>query len=142
MPYIQLYSPSMLVVLGCALFLSLNTLVTSGDPPGHYTCHESSKEQIQIELERVCDGKPDCPHEDDERACLKPYLKCKGAADVKIYYRGDGRLCDGVADCPEGDDEDIRICGRDKGQEWFRDRAVQQSVDIGQKINKLVDLNN
>ncbi len=60
-----------------------------------------------------CDGKPDCPHAEDEKSCLDKnchnLLKCKESI-VCVHVTD---TCNGRADCPLGEDElfcDLPVC--------------------------------
>ncbi|GBG86985.1 hypothetical protein CBR_g44440 [Chara braunii] len=62
-----------------------------------------------INRQRMCDGKQDCPHGDDEGAfceqiaCPDGGIKCEGG-DNRTCIRAT-QLCDGVGDCPGATDE-------------------------------------
>ena len=74
-----------------------------------YKCNQS----YCIPIHRVCNGKADCIHGEDEHMCddyiCKGLLRCKGH---RICVHPD-QICDGTSHCPNNDDEgfcDWRSC--------------------------------
>ena len=60
-----------------------------------------------VPFSRVCNGKWDCPHGDDESKCNKSeacrnMFHCRSTAQLCLHL---GNACDGHNDCPLGDDE-------------------------------------
>ena len=81
----------------------------------HINCTNSYKcpESYCIPLHRVCNGKPDCIHGEDEQQCddhiCKGLLRCQSS---RICVHPD-HLCDGKNHCPGADDEkycDLKPC--------------------------------
>ena len=66
-----------------------------------YKCPQS----YCIPFHRVCNGRPDCIHGEDEQMCddyiCKSLLRCKGS---RICVHPD-QICDGESHCPNDDDE-------------------------------------
>ena len=59
----------------------------------------------------MCDGQPDCPLGEDERACLQSTckgtaVKCMGGECIPPQW-----MCDGEVDCKDLSDESNRTCG-------------------------------
>ncbi|XP_066940900.1 low-density lipoprotein receptor-related protein 1B-like [Macrobrachium rosenbergii] len=71
----------------------------------YYQC--SGVYTICVSDKRVCDGTPDCPHQDDEsdeacakRNCDEEWFQCKSGECIPKE-----RACNGARDCPDGSDE-------------------------------------
>ncbi|XP_044579347.1 basement membrane-specific heparan sulfate proteoglycan core protein isoform X6 [Cotesia glomerata] len=83
-----------------------NCSETSPRPPvkecnnNEYTCRDRSC----IPLSAICNGRPDCPYNEDEQdchRCAKGQFKCNNGDCIS----GDQK-CNGVIDCDDGSDED------------------------------------
>ena len=75
-----------------------------------YKCPQS----YCIPFHRVCNGRPDCIHGEDEQMCddyiCKGLLRCKGSR-ICVHP---AQICDGESHCPSSDDEgfcDWKPCG-------------------------------
>ena len=78
-----------------------------------FTCWQSykCKESYCIPIRKICDGRSDCPSQEDEKDCddytCPGHLKCTGQSFCVPRWE----LCDGIWHCPYGDDEKYcQIC--------------------------------
>ena len=74
---------------------------------GRFRCDDGSC----VPSNWVCDGQPDCPLGEDERACLQSTckgtaVKCMGGECIPPQW-----MCDGEVDCKDLSDESNRTCG-------------------------------
>ena len=78
------------------------------DHPSSYRCADSDVSDVFVPVEKLCDGKRDCPYVylDQFRCklCLPHEIECEDGNGC-IPMGGGGGLCDGTKHCEDGSDE-------------------------------------